>query len=41
VRRSALLQLVNMGVTIERRNGAGQESEAILVSRGPDTLRRS
>ena len=41
VRRSALLQLVNMGVTIERRNGAGQESEAILVSRGPDALRRS
>jgi nicotinamidase-related amidase len=41
VRRSALLQLVNMGVTIERRNGTGQELEAVAVSGGADTLRRS
>jgi len=29
VRRSALLQLTNMGVTMERRSAAGQECEAI------------
>lgn len=38
VRRSALLQLVNMGVTIERRIGAGHEGEAIGASQGSDTL---
>jgi nicotinamidase-related amidase len=38
VRRSALLHLVNLGVTIERRNGAGQERKTINSSRGSESL---
>ena len=38
VRRSALLQLTNMGVTIERRSGAGQECETIGSSHAAESL---
>ena len=38
VRRSALLQLVNMGVSMERRNSTGRECEAIGCSGGSDSL---
>lgn len=38
VRCSALLQLVNMGVTIQRRNSTGQDCEALDSSRGSDSL---
>jgi nicotinamidase-related amidase len=38
VRRSALLHLVNLGVTIQRRNGAGQEREAMGASRESEPL---
>jgi nicotinamidase-related amidase len=38
VRRSALLQFVNMGVSIERRNTTGRECEAIGCARGSDSL---
>jgi nicotinamidase-related amidase len=41
VRRSALLQLINMGVRTERRNGTGRECEAIGWSGGADSLLRS
>jgi nicotinamidase-related amidase len=38
VRRSALLHLVNLGVTVERRMGTGQGYERIGSSRGSDSL---
>jgi nicotinamidase-related amidase len=38
VRRSALLQLTNMGVAIERRSGAGEGCEAIGSSQASEPL---